>query len=602
MRLAWDTGGSIRAAHWLGVCGARGVRARRRALLGLCRRPGRLPLVAVRRCSSALRSGRRSRRPGLPSRRWRATTACSRSSTPSACSRRSSRSARRRIGWPPTVVVVLGSRRARGLDGCLAARGGRSGAPVLRRPPRLPGHVLERPGGDGARSRSGPPSRSPRDTTCTSRSARSRWAAATAMACLWLGTQSKGGGVALAVSAIVVFAVSGRALAAARAHRCRRRARRVRGGTADGAVPHGAGRRSTTPCAHAGTVTLVLAAIGIARRPRVCPRRPAAPRSGRGADAGPDGSCSASCAQRCWRASSASSRPSTIPVRATQDRWDEFKDIDSDASASSHFGALGSNRYDFWRVAWDEFERHPLAGIGAYGWGNAYLVHGESLETPHRAHSLELDALARRASSASCSSSEPGGAPVRRRPPRAQLARSATGALGTAAYFAVHTGGDWVWTIPAVGLPVFVIAGIALSEDRSSPLPGRVAIPAGIVAVLAALLAFSPPWLSSRFVERAYDAPTPSEAQRRSPLGPTARSAVRRPAISPRRRSSTRRQTSRRCGAPSRSSRETPSCASCSAWRCSTPAATADARARASHRAGALAARRGDSDALERAR
>ncbi len=32
---------------------------------------------------------------------------------------------------------------------------------------------------------------------------------ATAMLCLWVGTQSKGGGVALALSAIVVFAVSG---------------------------------------------------------------------------------------------------------------------------------------------------------------------------------------------------------------------------------------------------------------------------------------------------------------------------------------------------------------------------------------------------------
>ena len=96
---------------------------------------------------------------------------------------------------------------------------------------------------------------------------------------------------------------------------------------------------------------------------------------------------------------------------------------------------------------------------------------------------------------------------------RARSSLLATGALGTAAYFAVHTGGDWVWTIAPIGLPVFLIAGIALSEDDSPPLPGRVAIPAGIVAVLAALLAFSPPWLSSRFVERAYDAPTPSDAR-----------------------------------------------------------------------------------------
>jgi hypothetical protein len=69
-----------------------------------------------------------------------------------------------------------------------------------------------------------------------------------------------------------------------------------------------------------------------------------------------------------------------------------------------------------------------------------------------------------------------------------------------------------VWTIPAVGLPVFLIVGIALSENRSSPLAGRIAIPAGIAAALVALFAFSPPWLSSRFVQRAYDAPTASEA------------------------------------------------------------------------------------------
>jgi hypothetical protein len=69
-----------------------------------------------------------------------------------------------------------------------------------------------------------------------------------------------------------------------------------------------------------------------------------------------------------------------------------------------------------------------------------------------------------------------------------------------------------VWTIPAVGLPVFLVVGIALSQDRSSPLTGRVATPAGIAALLVAFLAFSPPWLSSRFVQRAYDAPTTSQA------------------------------------------------------------------------------------------
>ena len=96
---------------------------------------------------------------------------------------------------------------------------------------------------------------------------------------------------------------------------------------------------------------------------------------------------------------------------------------------------------------------------------------------------------------------------------RARSSLLATGALGTAAYFAVHTGGDWVWTIAAIGLPVFLIVGIALSEDNPRPLAGGIAIPGGVIAVLVALLAFSPPWLSSRFVERAYDAPTAGEAR-----------------------------------------------------------------------------------------
>jgi hypothetical protein len=201
------------------------------------------------------------------------------------------------------------------------------------------------------------------------------------------------------------------------------------------------------------------------------------------------------------------------PVRATQDRWEDFKNINSGSSASTHFGSLGSNRYDFWRVAWNEFERHPAVGIGAFGWGNAYLMHGASDETPHRAHSLGLDALSETGVPGFLLVVGAGVVVLLALGAKARTSLAAAGALGTAAYFAVHTGGDWVWTIPAIGLPAFILAGIALSEDRGSSLPGRVAIPAGVVAVVAAVLAFSAPWLSSRLVERAYDAPTLSAAR-----------------------------------------------------------------------------------------
>src|SRR5439155_2016395 len=74
-------------------------------------------------------------------------------------------------------------------------------------------------------------------------------------------------------------------------------------------------------------------------------------------------------------------------------QWRSFKHLPRKDTASSHFFSLGSNRYDFWRVALDEFRDHPVAGIGARGFYNAYLVEGRSSETPQRAHSLELDVL-----------------------------------------------------------------------------------------------------------------------------------------------------------------------------------------------------------------
>ena len=54
---------------------------------------------------------------------------------------------------------------------------------------------------------------------------------------------------------------------------------------------------------------------------------------------------------------------------------------------------LGSNRYDFFRVALDEFEAHPVAGIGVDNFQEQYLRRGRSDETPRYPHSVELRTL-----------------------------------------------------------------------------------------------------------------------------------------------------------------------------------------------------------------
>jgi Flp pilus assembly protein TadD len=69
-----------------------------------------------------------------------------------------------------------------------------------------------------------------------------------------------------------------------------------------------------------------------------------------------------------------------------------------------------------------------------------------------------------------------------------------------------------VWSIPAVGVPAFVILGIGASIDRVRALPARAAVPAGVAAFLVGVFAFAPTWLSARLVDRAYDQPTAAAA------------------------------------------------------------------------------------------
>src|SRR5262249_8550773 len=69
--------------------------------------------------------------------------------------------------------------------------------------------------------------------------------------------------------------------------------------------------------------------------------------------------------------------------------------------------------------------------------------------------------------------------------------------LGAAAYFAVHSAGDWIWTFPAVGIVFFLLAGIGLSGDGPRALPVRVAWTGAGVAAAVALLAFAPVWVAA---------------------------------------------------------------------------------------------------------
>src|SRR2546423_6784495 len=211
---------------------------------------------------------------------------------------------------------------------------------------------------------------------------------ATALLAGWLLAQSKGGVIALAVSAVVFFAVTDARLRAAVP-------------TVVAALLIGTAERPLTApfrasssglvgsIRHAGTIALRLTALagllGLAysvadRRIQFSERAHRV--AGRAALAGLVVAALGAAAGFFVAVDSAGS--------FFHRQWVSFKHLPKTETGSTHLLTIGSNRYDFWRVALHELEHHPLAGIGARGFGPAYLRERRGPQTPPRAPSVEL--------------------------------------------------------------------------------------------------------------------------------------------------------------------------------------------------------------------
>jgi O-antigen ligase len=225
------------------------------------------------------------------------------------------------------------------------------------------------------------------------------------------------------------------------------------------------------------------------------------------------------------------------PVTRVEKAWHSFKGgYGSDVASSSRLiSGLGSNRYDFYRVALDEFLAHPLVGIGADNFEEQYLVRGRSEETPHYPHSVELRTLVQTGLVGTLIALVGLGAALlaaaqalRRRDP---LVRTVAGAaLAGFGYWAVHGSFDWFWEFAGLGAPAFALLGIAcaLAPGRKRPAPevavaGEVApaferriagiapaagtrrarLAIGAVLALAGAASLCAPWLSQLEVQSA---------------------------------------------------------------------------------------------------
>jgi tetratricopeptide (TPR) repeat protein len=211
------------------------------------------------------------------------------------------------------------------------------------------------------------------------------------------------------------------------------------------------------------------------------------------------------------------------PLTRIRHGWDTFKGgYASDSSTGSRLiSGLGSNRYDFYRVALDEFLAHPIAGIGADNFQEQYLVHGRSEETPRYPHSVELRTLADTGLAGVVLALVGLGAALlagwRALRSADPLARAvAAAALAGFAYWVVHGSFDWFWEFAGLGAPAFALLGIACAlapvDMGDRPAPGLRRRPrtgtlafafACVLMALALAASLAAPWLSQLEVESA---------------------------------------------------------------------------------------------------
>ena len=308
----------------------------------------------------------------------------------------------------------------------------------------------------------------------------------------WVATQSKGAGLGLAVSAVVFFA----------AYRDRLRAAVpvvLAAGTAFAAFePLTAPYRDPGAVRDAGAALLAVAVAAaivgavyalVDRRIVVPPAR--ARLLGRLAAAGLAVLAIAGVVAALWSVGS--------PRRWAADQWETFKTNEA-VETRTHLADVGSNRYDFWRVAVREFADHPFAGVGARGFTAIYLQRREAhQETPRRSHSLVLDTLMELGVVGFVLLVVGVGAPLAAAARRA-VRPSAAAALAGGTLWLTDAAVDWIWTLPAAGIPFFVLLGIGASADAPPVRRPRLLATA---AAAAAVLLFVPAWLSARIVARA---------------------------------------------------------------------------------------------------
>jgi UDP-GlcNAc:undecaprenyl-phosphate GlcNAc-1-phosphate transferase len=165
-------------------------------------------------------------------------------------------------------------------------------------------------------------------------------------------------------------------------------------------------------------------------------------------------------------------------------------------SGSTRFATAGGARYDYWRIAVNEFASAPFGGLGAGNYTREYFAERRTLEDVTQPHSIELQTLAELGllgALALLAFLLGVGLGLVRRVREAAGDPRAIGltvaAAGTFVTWLVHTSVDWLHVIPGVtGIALFAAAVLVgpWARERGSRAGGGHAVAVALCALLSA--------------------------------------------------------------------------------------------------------------------
>ena len=215
------------------------------------------------------------------------------------------------------------------------------------------------------------------------------------------------------------------------------------------------------------------------------------------------------------------------PLQFISRQWNGFSRPQVASASTSHFGDVGSGRYDFWRTSLDAVLAHPIGGLGQDNFADYYVLHRRTGEETNATHSLEMRLLAHTGFVGLAVFLAFLIAALRlavraRRRSEALVRGVAAAALMPLVVWLVHGSVDWFWEFPALSAPALGFLAVAGSlgatearpagaisatrRRRSRPLPRLVPMSAGILALTAGVVLLGIPYLSVREVSLASDA------------------------------------------------------------------------------------------------